>query len=296
MKLTNEFNLPQPVYNALLSDYKYKDKQFSATAIIGGLKSLILQKRHSDEIEIDISEMSNLLFGIALHKVLEESKEDDDELKESYLKYTLPNGYTLSGRFDLYKESEQAVKDYKTCTVYKMKIGDFQDWEQQLLIYAWLLNKMGFPTNKGEIVYFIKDWKKSDYKLAQIKNEYYPATQMGTQKFEFSSSKLAEIEQYIIDRFNQIEQYEQMADDDIPVCTKEERWNKGDKYAVKKKNAARAIRLYDTLEEAEEHLYNANDNTLIIEVREGKNTKCEDYCNACQFCNFYQKNILKGVD
>ena len=293
MKLTNDLNLPKPIYNALLSDYKYKEKQFSATAIIGGLKALILQKRHSDEIEVDISEMTNLLFGIALHKVLEESQEENDELKEAYLKYELPNGYNISGRFDLYNESEQAVKDYKTTSVFKIKLQDYKDWKLQLSIYAWLLNKLGFPTEKGEIVYFIKDWKKSELRIAKLKNEFYPETQIGTVKFDFTKKDMEETEKYIVDRFNQIEKYEQLPDDEIPECSMEERFNKGDKYAVKKKNAARAIKVYNTLEEAEEHLFNANDSTLIIEIREGKNTKCEDYCNANKFCNFYKNHVLK---
>ena len=293
MKLTNTLNLPKPIYNALLSDYKYKEKQFSATSIIGGLKALILQKRHSDEIEVDISEMTNLLFGMALHKVLEDSQEDNEELKEAYLKYELPNGYTLSGRFDLYNEKEEAVKDYKTCSVFKIKLQDFEDWKKQLLIYAWLLNKLGFTTKKGEIIYFIKDWKKSELKLAKLKNEFYPESQIGIKKFNFTNQDFEEIEEYIINRFEEIEKYEQMEDDEIPICSMEERFNKGDKYAVKKKGNVRAIRVYDTKEAAQEHLL--FDSSLIIEERPGKNIKCEDYCNACKFCNFYKEHIAKEV-
>lgn len=296
MKLTNTLNLPKPIYNALLSDYKYKEKQFSATSIIGGLKALILQKRHSDKIEVDISEMTNLLFGIALHKVLEESEEEKDELKEAYLKYELPNGYNISGRFDLYNESEKAVKDYKTCVTYKIKLQDFKDWKLQLSIYAWLLNKLGFPTERGEIVYFIKDWKKRELSLSKLKNEYYPETQIGVKKFEFTKQDMEETEKYIINRFNTIERYEQMEDDDIPPCSKEERFNQGDQYAVMKKGKQRAIRVYDSLETAEEHLKIASDTTLTIEVRVGRDTKCIDYCNANQFCNYYKEHVIKGAE
>lgn len=289
MKITNKLGLPKPIYNAVASDYEYKEKQFSATAILQGLKSLILQKRHNNEIEVDVADMANLIFGLALHKVLEDSKEDDNEIKEAYLKQELPNGYKISGRFDIYNADEKAVKDYKTCSVYKLKFNNFDDWKKQLHIYAWLVKNLGFEVKNSEIVYFIKDWSARDYKLAKLKNEYYPEKQIGIKKFTFNDEDYKAIETYIVNRFNQIEEYEKLSDDEIPVCTDEERFYTGDKFAVKKKGNIRALRVFDTEKEANEFIGDNKD--LIIEFRKGENRKCEDYCNACEFCNFYKENV-----
>lgn len=289
MKVTNKYNLPQPLFNLVNNEYTYKEKQFSATAILQGLKSLILTKRHTDEIEQDVSDMANLIFGLALHKVLEDSQEGDDELKEAYLIYELANGYKVSGRFDLYNETEMSVKDYKTCSVWKLKFKDFDDWKKQLHIYAWLLTKCDFKVDKCEINYFIKDWSPKEFKLAQLKGDYYPEHAIGKVEFTFTKEDFDEIEKYIVERFNQIATYESLEDDDIPVCSEEERWYSGSKWAVKKGTNKTAVRVFDNQEDAEE-LAKTNPQ-YWVEFRVGENRKCQDYCNACKWCNFYKENV-----
>ena len=289
MKVTNKYNLPQPLYNLVNSEYQYKDKQFSATAILQGLKALILAKRHTNEIEQDVADMSNLIFGLALHKVLEDSQEGKDELKEAYLIVELANGYKVSGRFDLYNETEKCVKDYKSCSVWKIKFKDFEDWKKQLYSYAWQLVKNGFEVEKCEINYFIKDWSPKEYKIAKLKGEYYPEHAIGKVEFKFGKDEYIEAERYIKERFDLIAEYEKLEDDAIPHCSDEERWYTGDKFAVMKGTNKRAIKVCDTEEEAEEYL--KLDKSYWIQYRKGENRKCQDYCNACQFCNYYKEYV-----
>ena len=56
-----------------------------------------------------------------------------------------------------------------------------------------------------------------------------------------------------------------------------------------KGNNKRAIKVCDTEEEAEEYL--KLDSSYRIEYRKGINKKCEDYCNACEFCNYYKEYV-----
>lgn len=63
MKLTNELNLPQPFVDAATSDYQYTDKRYSVTSVLKGTREAILQRRHSEEIETDVSEMVWAIFG-----------------------------------------------------------------------------------------------------------------------------------------------------------------------------------------------------------------------------------------
>ena len=84
MKITNKQNLPQAIVNALTSDYQYKDKQFSATTILSGIKSFLLMKRHTNEIEMDASEGINMLLGTAVHNIFE-SNSKDEELAEQMI-------------------------------------------------------------------------------------------------------------------------------------------------------------------------------------------------------------------
>ena len=287
MKITNKLNLPQAIVNALTNDYQYKDKQFSATTILSGIKSFLLSKRHQNEIEMDAADGINMVFGTAVHNIME-GNQTHEELAEDYLKVKLANGYTISGKYDLFNIVTHELTDYKTCSVWKIKFKDFEDWKKQLLIYSWMIEQMGIKVNKAKITAFIKDYSKSDYRLAQLKGEYYPEAQIINIDFEFSKEDLVEIEQWIIKRFKDIESFEKLTDDEIPTCSEEERWYSGTKYAVKKGNNIKALKLFDNKQDAEEMA--ANDPTLWVEERKGIDRKCMDYCNTCKFCKYYKEN------
>jgi hypothetical protein len=75
-------------------------------------------------------------------------------------------------------------------------------------------------------------------------------------------------------------------EDDIPVCTEEERWSKPTTWAVlKEKGAKRAVNggLYESESEAKEH---AKRISGAVERREGSCARCMDYCRVRQFCQF----------
>ena len=288
MKITNKYNLPDAIVKALTSDYQFKPYQFSVTTILSGIKSFLLAKRHQNEIEMDASEGINMLFGTAVHNIFE-GKQNEDELAEEYIKVQVNDLYKISGKFDLYNIKTEEITDYKTCSVWKIKFKDYDDWRKQLLIYSWMLIKSGFNVKSAKITALIKDWKKNELKLAKIKGESYPETPIINVSFDFFEDDYEEIEKWIVNRFNQIQNAELLSDDDIPICSEEERWYTGDKFAVMKGNNKRAIKVCDTEEEAEEYL--KLDSAYHIEYRKGKNKKCEDYCNACEFCNFYKEYV-----
>lgn len=288
MKITNNYNLPDAIVKALQSDYQYKPYQFSVTTILSGIKSFLLAKRHQNEIEMDASEGINMLLGTAVHNIFE-GHENEDEVAEDYIKIKVNDLYSLSGRFDLYNLKTEEITDYKTCSIWKIKFKDYKDWKQQLLIYGWMLRKLGLKVKNSKITALIKDWKKTELKLAKQKGEYYPETPIINVPFNFADEDYVEIEKWIVNRFNEIQNAEMLVDDDIPICSEEERWYSGDKYAVMKGNNKRAIRVFDTEAEAKE--FEKNDDSYWIDVRKGRNTKCEDYCNACQFCNYYKNYV-----
>ena len=288
MKVTNKYNLPDAIVKALTSDYQFKPYQFSVTTILSGIKSFLLAKRHQNEIEMDASEGINMLFGTAVHNIFE-GKQNEDELAEEYIKVQVNDLYKISGKFDLYNIKTEEITDYKTCSVWKIKFKDYDDWRKQLLIYSWMLKNSGFNVKSAKITALIKDWKKNELKLAKIKGESYPETPIINVLFDFFEDDYEEIEKWIVNRFNQIQNAELLSDDDIPICSEEERWYTGDKFAVMKGNNKRAIKVCDTEEEAEEYL--KLDSSYHVEYRKGKNKKCEDYCNACEFCNFYKEYV-----
>jgi len=261
-------------------------KRYSATALLKGVREAILEKRHANEIEQDVSDMIWLLFGKAVHLILENQQEEEHEIKET--KLTVEFGeYTLSGVFDLYNEKEKKITDYKTCSVWKVIFGDFTDWKRQLLIYAYMMRQIGFEVNSGEIVAIMKDHSKRD---AKYKADY-PKLPVQVIKFEFTLEDFVEIESWLIDKFDEIRRCEQLPDDELPLCTPEERYNSGDKYAVMKKGRKTALRVLDSMEEAEKWM--ADNGGDEIEVRPGEDKKCMDYCVVCEFCNYYKERVKK---
>ena len=284
MKINNKLNLPQPFVDAVTKEYEYKEKQYSVTTILKDVREILLTRRHHNEIEQDVADMIWLILGTATHSILENSQEADTEFKEEHFVEEVQNGYKLSGQADLYNAEEKMVTDYKTCSVWKVIYDDWEDYKKQLLMYAWVFKKMGFEVEKGQIVAIIKDHSKTKAKV----DSSYPQYPVYKKVFNFSEQEFKEIEEFIKDKFTQIEKYEKTADDQLPLCTEESRWNDGDKYAVKKKGNKRALRVYDTLKEAEEHL--KQDDNLELEIRKGEDKKCLEYCSCCEFCSYWKEN------
>ncbi len=281
MKITNIMGLPQAFVEMAQSDYTPKPKRYSATALLKGTREAILEKRHSDEIEQDVSDMIWLLFGKAVHSILENHQEADNEFKETRLTAEFGE-YTLSGIFDLYNAGEMEITDYKTCSVWKVIFGDYTDWKKQLLIYGYMLRKIGFDVKKGKIIAILKDHSKRD---AKTKPDY-PKLPVQAVKFNFTENDFTEIEQWLIGRFEEIRRCENLSDDELPLCTPEERYNSGDKYAVMKKGRKTALRVLDSMEEAENWM-SSNGGDFIV-TRPGEDKKCIDYCSVCDFCSHYK--------
>ena len=284
MIITNKLGLPQSFVEMAKSDFTAEPKTYRVTSLLKGIRETILEKRHFNEIEQDVSDMIWLLFGTAVHGILEKQQEQGHEIKESRVSINFGE-YTLSGQFDLYNAKEKKITDYKTCSVWKVMYGDYSDWRRQLLIYAYMMRQIGFEVNSGEIVAIMKDHSKRD---AKYKADY-PKLPVQVIKFEFTLEDFAEIESWLIDKFDEIRRCEQLPDDELPLCTPEERYNSGDKYAVMKKGRKTALRVLDSMEEAEKWMEdNGGDE---IEVRPGEDKKCIDYCSVCEFCNYYKEKV-----
>lgn len=289
MKITNKMGLPQAFVEMATSDYVYEPNEYRVTSLLKGVRETILERRHHDKIERDVSDMIWLLFGTAVHNTLESYQEGDEEMKESRLK--IPVGdYILSGQFDLYNAKTKTITDYKTCSVWKVIFGDFEDWRRQTLIYAYMMRSIGFKVDRGEIVAMMKDHNKTKAKT-DIDYPQLPVTRI---KFKFTREDFIDIEGFLKWKFAEIAEAEKLPDDELPICTPEERFNSGDKFAVMKKGRKTALRVLDSMEKAEQWKTN-NGKGDFIEVRPGEDKKCADYCRVCDFCNYYKEKSKEKI-
>ena len=75
MIITNKLGLPQAFVEMAKSDFTAEPKTYRVTSLLKGIRETILEKRHADEIEQDVSDMIWLLFGTAVHGILEKQQE-----------------------------------------------------------------------------------------------------------------------------------------------------------------------------------------------------------------------------
>lgn len=283
MIITNELNLPQAfVQMAQRDEYETENNEYRVTSLLKGIRETELERRHGKEIKRDVSDMVWLLFGTATHSILERQKEGDREIKETRLKMEM-DGIVLSGQFDLYNAEEKRITDYKTASVWKIIYGNYEDWRRQLLIYAYMLRDAGFPVEKGRVVAFLKNHSKRD---AKIKAEY-PKLPVQPVNFTFSEKDFQEIEVWLKARIAEVKRARELPDDLLPLCTPEERFNSGDKYAVMRKGRKTALRVLGSQEEAEQWM--ASNGGDSVEIRPGEDKKCQDYCAAKEFCSYYKE-------
>ena len=289
MKITNEMNLPQPLVSAVESNHRRIPRRYSTTDLLKGVRETILKRRHNDEITEDVSDSIWLIFGKAVHSILEDAKETETQLKENKIIVPVGDGYELSGIFDLYDDSTGTVTDYKTASVNKVMFNEWSDYRQQVLIYCWLLQQLGFEAWNGEIVALLKDHSKSKVGT----KAGYPEHPVHTVSWQFTNKDMAEIEKAIKAKFELLKEAEKTPDDDLPPCTDEERWARGEKWAVKKARNKKARKLFDDPEEAEKlcEKLNESEGGYVVEHRPPKYVKCEGYCSAKQFCNQYKETF-----
>jgi hypothetical protein len=290
MTITNRQNLPEAIVKACSTEQHNRPNTVSATTLLKGAKEIILTRRHWDELTDDVADRIWALFGTAVHSMLEH--ETPDTFTEEYLTHMV-NGYKVTGRIDCYDMKNGIVHDYKTASVWKVAMRDFDDWKKQGLIYAYLLKENGFNVSECRFTALLKDFSKTKAKF----DANYPQSPVFVYSFNPTEKDMAYIEKFIRDKIAEIVYNESLPDDEIAECTKDERWATDDKFAVMKKGNKKASRVCDSLEQAESYVSaNADKDKLEIVKREATSKKCLEYCQCAEFCNFYKSLKEESVD
>ena len=288
MKITNKHGIPDTFVNVLKRPTYSKGKaHLSATQLLNSPKIVALTKKFEEELEQDVSDMVWSIFGTAIHGVLEHGK-DDNHIVEERLHATF-DGWRISGAIDLQIVTGPdtiSIRDYKTTSAWAV-MNEKIEWEQQLNIYAWLVEtcKLKIVDSVG-IVAIIRDWSRRE----AAKNPDYP--QSPVKEIPINLWPYQQREDFISERISKHSECEfhMETDEELPPCTPEEMWEKPTTYALKKKGGVRAIKVYETMEDAEKA---CDEKVHEIEVRLGTRTRCESFCpvnNYCQQWRDYQES------
>lgn len=291
MKLTNKHNLPATFVNILSRDkYSKGRSHISATELISPPRLVQLRKKHWDLLEEDVSDRIWAIFGTAIHAVLEHGKEDNHVIEQRL--HCELDGWQISGAIDLQRIYDDGivVADYKTTGVWAV-MNDKKDWEQQLNIYAWLVEKVKkVPVLSLEIVAIIRDWNRRD---AQNK-EGYPETPVKV--IDIPLWSFEDRENFIKERIrlHSDASFASETGTDLPSCTPDEMWEKSTYWAVRKIGNKRATAVCNTEEDAK-NMVEELGKGYEVEVRPGERTRCMNFCQVRDHCEQWKSyQSLKG--
>lgn len=278
MRVTNIYNLPQALVDAITTEKHNKDGEYSATTLLKGACETILTKRHWDDILVDASESIWQIFGTATHSIFEVQK--DNTFKEEFFSVDVSKS-KVTGRVDSYDLENEILVDWKTTSVYKVKKQDFADWKRQGLIYSWLMKQSNLNVKKCRFVALLKDHSKAEAVKAD-----YPINPIYVYEFDVTDEDLKEIETFIFEKVKELEAADKIEDLKLEPCSQEQRWTTPEKWAHMKEGRKSAIKLYDSKEEADKVELKKDE---YIEHRPGVNKKCEHYCYCKEWCPLYKK-------
>jgi len=295
MKITNKFNVPETLVALASRDFYSKGKSdYSVTEIISPPRIQRLRRKHHEEIEQDVSDMLWMLLGTALHVVAERS-EVAGHTNEERLSVGIDD-IILSGAIDLQKDDEDGITitDYKFTSAWAL-MNDKPEWEQQQNIYKYLVERVKRrPVKALKICALIRDWSRRD----AMNKPSYP--QAPIQVIDIPMWTFDRTEAFIKGRvdLHRASKVQDDWDEELTLCTEEERWIRETKYAVKKEGRKTAVRVLDTEEEAKELLATMTEKDKgFIEIRKGEAVRCTgNFCGVAQWCSQYQSTLKEAED
>jgi len=270
---------------ALLSRNYYSkgSSQYSVTELMSSPKIKRLREQYDDQMEIDVTKMIVSQLGTFMHGKLEEKEVEGYQNEERI--FAEVDGVVISGAIDLQQEVEGGIViiDYKFVKAWSV-MQNKTEWETQLNIYKWLVETVKRKKVVGlKICAVIKDYSAHD------KKENYPEAEAVMIDIPMWDSVATET--YVRQRLEMHRNAKVDHDfgDELQACTDEERWMSETIYAVKREGRKTAIRVFKSIEEANEL---AEKEKGYVEVRKGEYRRCVgDFCGVSKWCKQYQGEI-----
>jgi hypothetical protein len=277
MNFSNRSQLPDHISHVLRSawlndayDFTPSDKAISVTTLIGPAQKRVLERRHKDDLSLDVLDTIPALLGQALHHILERAGQDAPTAIPEERLQTMFDGWAISGKSDLYETKDKILVDYKNSSVWAFIFGK-KEWAEQLNVLRWIRERNGQTVNGLAIVLFCGDWRRNE----ALKNPDYPARVVN---IPVPMWTMDEATAYVDARLK----LHQAAQDGKTVpCSEEERWQKPTSWAVVKEGNKRASSVHSTEADAAGALKGGQH----IEKRPGESVRCSGYCLAAPKCS-----------
>jgi len=284
MKITNKQGLPAPLVALLAREYYSKGaSQYSVTELMSPPKIRRMREQYDEDMEIDVTKLIASQLGTFMHGKLE-GKVVEGYTNEERIFHSI-DGVTISGAIDLQQHTPDGIViiDYKFVKAWSV-MQSKEDWVTQLNIYKWLVET-------------VKKQKVCGLKICAIIKDYTPhSTQEGYPEAEAVMIDIplwdsVKTETYVRTRLEMHRAAKQAQEfgEDLQPCTDEERWMSETIYAVKREGRKTAIRVFKSIDEANEL---AEKEKGYVEERKGEPKRCTgDFCGVAQWCKQYQGEL-----
>ena len=283
MKLTNRYNLPEPLVRAIKNDdYDKGESDFSITGLLSPPQKNYLTEKHWEEMEEDASDRIWSLLGTSVHNMLEKGLGEGSRGEERL--FAEIGGSVISGKFDHLDIKNKTLSDYKCTSAYAVKGELKPEWEKQLNYYKQLCQINDIEIDKLQIVAILRDWSK----MQMMRSPDYPRANVVVLDIPMWQDEVT-----LEDMRHAVTEQLEAREGNYRPCTDGERWKSDNVYAVMKAKRKSALRLLSTRADAEKYCF---DNELIdgeagitIEFREGVAKRCLDYCSAAPYCEQFKE-------
>ena len=317
MKYSNTSAVPLSLAVFLASDFYDHDHDpntISATSLIKPLRQIVLSARVPEDMTpVDLVNLVPSRMGSAIHDAIERSWKDNYQIALDHLGYPkkviekirinpkpeeLQDGqipiyleqraykqvgkFLISGKYDFIGDGR--VEDFKSTSAYTA-INNTNDekyiWQGS--IYRWLNPKI-ITKDEMAIQFIFTDWSKAK----AMQDPKYPQQRIQQRLLPLKSFQ--ETDAFVNRKLNQIEQYWDAKEEDLPLCTDADLWRSEPvfKYYKNPEKRARSTKNFDNLHDAQLRLIEDGSVGVVVE-QPGQVTACK-YCPAFAVCS--QKDAL----
>ena len=316
-KYANTSSVPLSLAVFLASDFYDHDQDentISATALIKPLRQIVLSARVPEDMTpVDLVNLVPSRMGSAIHDAIERSWKDNysnalaslgypkrviekirinpkpEELTDGVIPVYMEQRakktvgkFTVTGKYDFIGDGR--VEDFKSTSTYTATNNtNDEKYIWQGSIYRWL-NPQIITKDEMAIQFIFTDWSKAK----AMADPKYP--QQRIQQRILPLKSIQETDAFVTRKLNQIEQYWDATEEQLPLCTDTDLWRSEPvfKYYKNPEKRARSTKNFDNRHDAQLRYIEDGSVGIVVE-QPGQVTACK-YCPAFAVCS--QKDAL----
>lgn len=318
-RYTNTTAVPLSLAVFLATDnYDHEENTISATSLIKPLRQIVLGARVPDTDSVtDLSQMVASRVGTAIHDAIEGAwkngydkalaalgypkkiiervriNPNPDTVTEDIIPIYLEQRahkqvgkYVVSGKYDFIGDGR--VEDFKTTSTFTaMNNTNDEKYILQGSIYRWLNPKI-ITKDEMAIQFIFTDWSAARARA----EENYPKHR--TQQRLLMLKSIEETHGFVLNKLNQIDQYWDVPEEQLPLCSAEDLWRSAPvfKYYKNPAKTGKSTKNFDNKTDAYIRL-SEDGNVGLVKEQPGQVTACK-YCSAFSVCSQKDQLIAMG--